>query len=109
MDFSEYQKLSKRTAIYPQIGHNVAYPTLGLAGETGEVADKVKKIFRDQGGEITDENREDISGELGDVLWYLAQIASELNLDLSAVAQKNLDKLMSRLERNKLSGSGDKR
>ena len=84
-------------------------PTLGLSGEAGEVAEKVKKVIRDKGGEFDDDTRLAICKELGDVLWYVAQIASELNLDLSNVAQGNLDKLADRAKRGKIKGNGDDR
>lgn len=109
MDFNFYQKKSRKTAIYPKRGKNFVYPTLGLAGESGEVAEKIKKILRDHGGKINKEHKQEISKELGDVLWYVAQIASELKLDLSQVAENNLEKLFSRYKRNKIKGSGDNR
>lgn len=109
MTFKEYQVSSQKTALYPNKGNNFVYPTLGLAGETGEVAEKVKKIIRDKNGIVEETDREEIKKELGDVLWYMSQIASELGLDLDTVAQTNLDKLMSRLERNMIGGSGDNR
>jgi NTP pyrophosphatase (non-canonical NTP hydrolase) len=80
---------------------------LGLANEAGELAGKVKKIFRDKGGMIGAEDRAALKGELGDVLWYLAQICTELDLTLEEVAQANLDKLFSRLERGQIGGEGD--
>ncbi len=85
------------------------YPTLGLAGEAGEVAEKVKKVIRDKGGVFDNDARAAIAKELGDVLWYVAQIASELSLDLSNVAQGNLDKLADRAQRGQLQGNGDNR
>lgn len=109
MEFSEYQRLSRKTAVYPQAGNNMNYPTLGLCGEVGEVAEKVKKVFRDQDGVFTEENKQAIRKELGDVLWYVSQIASELNLQLDDVAQANIEKLYSRMDRGVLSGSGDNR
>jgi NTP pyrophosphatase (non-canonical NTP hydrolase) len=108
MELSEYQRLSRRTAQYPREAW-LAYPALGLAGEAGEVAEHAKKAIRDDGGEIAPERREAMAKELGDVLWYVAQIASELDLDLDEVAQGNLDKLLSRQRRGVLSGSGDDR
>ena len=95
MDFRDYQKLSRKTAIYPQKGKNFIYPTLGLAGEAGEVAEKIKKVLRDNQGIIDQPRKEEIAKELGDVLWYLAQIATELGLSLEEVAKDNL-KLSSR-------------
>lgn len=109
MELSEYQSKSRKTAIYPNVGDDIVYPTLGLAGEAGEVADKIKKIIRDNGGTVTDEHRHDIEKELGDVLWYIAQLSTELGLDLNNVAQQNLNKLVSRKERGVLGGSGDER
>ena len=107
MLLSDYQRLSRRTATYPGAGENIVYPTLGLAGEAGEVAEKVKKLLRDDAGVMTDERLQALAGELGDVLWYVAQVATEA--DLEEVAQANLDKLLSRQERGVLSGSGDSR
>lgn len=109
MEFNNYQTQSQETAIYPDKGNNFVYPALGLVGEAGEVADKVKKIIRDDEGEITTEKKEELRKELGDVLWYIAQTASEFDLDLEEIAQANLDKLKSRLEREQISGSGDNR
>jgi NTP pyrophosphatase (non-canonical NTP hydrolase) len=109
MLISEYQELSRRTATYPGAGDNIVYPTLGLAGEAGEVAEKVKKLLRDDGGVMSDDRREALAGELGDVLWYVAQVATEARLDLEEIAQGNLDKLLSRQQRGVLSGSGDSR
>lgn len=109
MEFNEYQQQSHKTAVYPVIGQGFVYPALGLAGESGEVVEKIKKIFRDQQGIVGDEQRQAVAKELGDVLWYLAQLATELDLDLNQVAQDNLDKLFSRQQRGQLHGSGDER
>jgi len=109
MDFTTYQVKSRRTAKYPAIGHPVIYPTLGLANEAGEVAGKVKKIFRDKGGVIGEPEREALKGELGDVLWYIAQVCTELEISLDEVAEGNIEKLYSRLERGKIGGDGDDR
>jgi NTP pyrophosphatase (non-canonical NTP hydrolase) len=109
MELSEYQSLSRRTATYPRAGEDLTYPALGLCGEAGEVAEKVKKTLRDDGGVLTDERREALSRELGDVLWYLSQLATEAGLDLEEIAAENLDKLFSRQERDVLRGSGDDR
>ena len=108
MELSEYQRLSRSTAEYPR-REALTYPALGLAGEAGEVADHAKKVIRDDGGEVTPQRREAMAKELGDVLWYVAQLASELGLELEQVAQDNLDKLLSRQRRGALSGSGDER
>ncbi len=109
MDLSEYQTRSRATAVYPDAGDNLLYPTLGLCGEAGEVAEKVKKMVRDDAGVLTDERRAALAKELGDVLWYLAQLATEAELDLDVIATANIEKLMSRQRRNVLQGSGDDR
>ena len=108
IELSEYQQLSRRTAQYPRDAW-LAYPALGLAGEAGELADHAKKTIRDDGGEVSDERRAAIAKELGDVLWYVAQLASELGLELEDIALENLEKLFSRQRRGVLSGSGDDR
>jgi NTP pyrophosphatase (non-canonical NTP hydrolase) len=107
MRLSDYQARSRATAIYPGAGDNLLYPTLGLCGEAGEVAEKIKKMVRDDDGVLSAERRAALSHELGDVLWYLAQLATEAGLDLDEVAGENLDKLLSRQRRAVLSGSGD--
>lgn len=109
MTFNEYQEKTRKTAVYPDLGHNFIYPTIGLAGETGEVAEKIKKIIRDRGGLVSESDRIEIRKELGDVLWYLAQISSEIGLDLETVAHGNIEKINSRLERGCLHGQGDNR
>lgn len=109
MNFNEYQNKARETAIYPDLGSNFVYPTLGLSGEAGEVAEKIKKVIRDKGGKISDETRADLQKELGDILWYTAQLATELNISLEDVASGNIEKLHSRQQRNKLHGSGDDR
>jgi NTP pyrophosphatase (non-canonical NTP hydrolase) len=109
MDLRTYQTRSRATALYPGVGTNPIYPTLGLCGEAGEVADKVKKVIRDRGGVFDAGVREALRLELGDVLWYVAQLATELDLDLDDVATANLDKLASRAARNVIGGSGDDR
>jgi NTP pyrophosphatase (non-canonical NTP hydrolase) len=106
---SEYQQRSRATAVYPDAGDNLTYPALGLCGEAGEAAEKVKKALRDDGGVLTGERRTALAGELGDVLWYVAQLATEAGLDLDTLAQDNLAKLLSRQERDVLQGSGDLR
>lgn len=109
MDFKEYQEKSRKTALYPEVGNNFVYPTLGLAGEAGEVAEKIKKVLRDKGGVIDDDTKKDIQKELGDVLWYVSQIASELKLSLNDIAEGNIKKLYDRMDRGVLGGSGDNR
>jgi NTP pyrophosphatase (non-canonical NTP hydrolase) len=108
VEFSDYQRLSRRTAEYPREAW-LAYPALGLAGEAGEVAEHAKKTIRDDGGAVNAERRVAMAKELGDVLWYVAQLASELELDLDGIAEENLQKLLSRQRRGVLSGSGDDR
>lgn len=107
MNFQEYQEQSRSTAIYKD---KVIYPALGLCGETGEVAEKIKKRLRDADSNFTDAKfLEEISKEIGDVLWYIANLSTDLNLDLCTIALHNLDKLNKRKLENKLSGSGDNR
>ena len=109
MDFQLYQERCRATARYPDAGANPIYPTLGLCGEAGEVADKVKKVLRDRQGNFSPEVIADLQLELGDVLWYVAQLATELGLELEQIAQTNIDKLASRAARNVIGGSGDRR
>ncbi|NMC63085.1 MAG: nucleoside triphosphate pyrophosphohydrolase family protein [SAR324 cluster bacterium] len=109
MDFNEYQRLSRLTALYPNQGSNYIYPTLGLCGESGEVSEKIKKVIRDRKGQIDEGIRSEIAKELGDVLWYMAQLATELGLSLDDVACANIEKLASRKQRNMIHGSGDNR
>ncbi len=104
-----YQEIANETAIYPNKGDNLSYPTLGLCGEAGEIANKVKKIYRDHDGVLSDEYREMLADELGDCLWYVAAIATELKVSLGAVAIRNVEKLKDREERGALSGNGDNR
>jgi len=103
MDFKEYQLKAVSYAVYPAT-HKVLYPTLGLCGEAGEVAEKVKKQVRD--GVFS---RHETAKELGDVLWYLANLANDLGYSLHEIAENNIEKLESRKERNVIQGSGDNR
>ncbi|MBK9164746.1 MAG: nucleoside triphosphate pyrophosphohydrolase family protein [Acidobacteria bacterium] len=96
MTFEEYQSAASKTALYPRRLENLEYPTLGLAGEAGEVANVVKKIQRDHGGVLNDDTRAKLKDELGDVLWYISACADELGLTLSEVAAYNVDKLAKR-------------
>jgi len=105
--FETYQKESRKTWNVIEMNHPIVYPTMGLTNEVGELAGKIKKIFRDKNGIISEEDRQALKGELGDVMWYFTQICTELNLSLEEVAQANIDKLASRLERNKIQGDGD--
>ena len=109
MDFKTYQEQARLTAQYPNLGSNIIYPTLGLVGEAGEVAEKVKKVIRDKNGIFDDEEKEGIKKELGDVLWYLSNLCIEFNFTLDEVALQNLEKLRIRAEKGKISGSGDDR
>jgi NTP pyrophosphatase (non-canonical NTP hydrolase) len=112
-DFEQYQLNTAKTAIYPDAGEGtliaVNYVTIGLANESGEVLGKVKKAWRDDDRKITDERREMILDEAGDVLWYLARVADELGVSLQQIADRNLEKLFGRLERGTLGGSGENR
>ena len=109
MNFTDYQQKSRATAKYPVIGHGVIYPTLGLVNEAGEVAGKIKKVFRDKNGEITAETREALKAELGDVLWYISQVCTELDISLEDVAEANIAKLLDRQARGRIQGDGDNR
>ena len=109
MDFTSYQEDSRKTWNLVRTDHPIVYPTLGLTNEAGEVAGKIKKIFRDRGGEVSEDDRNALKEELGDVLWYLTQICTELDLSLEEVAEKNISKLFSRLERGTIQGDGDYR
>jgi NTP pyrophosphatase (non-canonical NTP hydrolase) len=109
VQLSDYQQRSRATAVYPDAGDNLTYPVLGLCGEAGECAEKVKKAIRDDGGVLSEERRAALAAELGDVLWYVAQLATEAELDLDALAEDNLAKLLSRQDRGVLQGSGDAR
>ena len=109
MNFDDYQIEARKTAMYPDVGFNLIYPTLGLNGEAGEVAEKIKKILRDDHNQQTPEFRDAICKELGDVLWYVAALCSELGISMSLVAADNIAKLTDRSIRDVLSGSGDNR
>ena len=108
LTFDDYQRQAKKTAIYPKSA-GVMYPALGLTGETGEVANKVKKIVRDGYANSPPDWKEQISHEIGDVLWYCAALASDLGLSLGGIATENANKLSGRKERGTLGGSGDSR
>ncbi len=106
MKLNDYQHRANETAIYPE---GLNYPILGLAGEAGELCNKYKKILRDKGGEAGTTDIDHMAKELGDVLWYVAQIATELETDLETIARVNLMKLGDRKDRGVLGGSGDER
>ena len=109
MDFNTYQKKARLTAQYPNLGSNNIYPTLGLVGEAGEVAEKVKKVIRDKNGLFDEESKVGIKKELGDVLWYLSNLCTELGYSFDDVALQNLEKLKLRAINGRISGSGDDR
>ena len=109
MDFNTYQKNARLTAQYPNLGSNYIYPTLGLVGEAGEVAEKVKKVIRDKKGLFDDESKKGLKKELGDVLWYVSNLCTEFNYSLDDIALENLEKLKLRAAKGKISGSGDDR
>ena len=126
LSFNNYQKLMTQTAIYPDtnvvhphkgiVGANYIYPALGLVDEAGEVAGKVKKILRDKIGQIRNDDgvidpeiTDMITKELGDVLWYVSQLAREFEIKLQDVANANVEKILSRQERGVIQGSGDNR
>lgn len=118
--FDEYQKEAHRTAVYPPVYMDngplfeksqvdIIYPTLGLVGEAGEIANKVKKVIRDTNGHVSVVRKNELAAELGDVLWYLAETCTALGVNLSKVAEYNLNKLAKRAESGTLKGSGDNR
>jgi len=132
MNFKEYQEKAHATADYPMtqivlppdkgtdnMGNayvystihdvNFIYPAMGIMGEAGEVGEKLKKVFRNKNGKFEEEDIKSISKELGDVMWYIAEIASLLNLNLEDIAKENIEKLESRYERNKIKSEGDDR
>ena len=110
LDFATYQQAAFKTAVYPNRGQgNWTYAGLGLAGETGEVCEKLKKTLRDHGGVMSEDRKAALKKELGDVLWYLATLCTELGLNLQDVAEENLAKLAVRQRDSKLHGEGDDR
>ena len=122
MTFNEYQAAARTTAKYTDVAEqlnigdsglkrflNLQYAALGLAGEAGEIANKVKKIYRDKSCTVTDEARQELKKEVSDCLWYCAAVASELDYALDDIATENIAKLQSRLERGVITGSGDNR
>lgn len=111
MRANEYQSAANETAMYPDPGGmgGLTYVVLGLASEAGEVAGKIKKVLRDKGGVLDGPTRLALAGEVGDVCWYVAQVATELGFTLEDVMAANLTKLASRKERGVITGSGDSR
>lgn len=108
LTFNKYQEKALKTAIYPD-KYKVMYTTMGLTGEAGEVANKVKKVYRDRGGVVDDKTRTELAAEIGDVLWYCACLCSDLGLSFNSVALNNLHKLEQRDKNDTLAGSGDSR
>lgn len=113
MEFNDYQKECRKTdvgtsaqdCIYP----GWLYYVLGIAGESGEFAEKVKKLFRDNNGVIDDEFKAKVIKECGDILWYMARFLDQFDITLNEVAEENITKLLGRMERNKIHGDGDNR
>ncbi len=106
MNLDDYQNKARETAIYKDA---IVYPALGLNGEAGEVAEKVKKMLRDDYGKLSEDRRMALVKEIGDVMWYLANLCSDLDVSLSYVAEQNLKKLAERKAKNKIQGDGDER
>ncbi len=114
MTFEEYQKVAKTTDLSGSTSHAITSPhffnkLLGLVGETGEIAEKFKKIYRDKNCEFDAESKAEMEKELGDVLWYVSVICSYLGISLDDVASNNIEKLLSRKNRGTLHGNGDNR
>lgn len=113
IDFVDYEVATRSTAIYPSAGSGsydaLQYVALGLVGEAGEVAGKIKKIYRDKAGVVSEDDAKELAKEIGDVLWYAARFADELGINLEEIAKGNLEKLASRKERGVIGGSGDNR
>lgn len=116
MNFNEYQKLALKTDSYPNSGKNIKVTelaflnkVLGLVGESGEVAEKIKKILRNQDGEMSAEDKQELIKELGDVLWYIAALTSYLGFDFDTVAKNNINKIQDRAKRGVIKSQGDNR
>lgn len=109
MTLNEYQAQAAKTSLMQDNEKLLIYTALGLNGEAGEIAEKVKKVLRDHDGDISKLDKDDITKELGDVLWYLAMFAQSIGISLEEVATKNVEKLASRHARGVIHGSGDNR
>jgi NTP pyrophosphatase (non-canonical NTP hydrolase) len=109
LTFEDYQIQARKFAVYPKIGDSWIYPVLGLSGETGELCEKIKKIYRDKDGEFAITDIDNIKKELGDILWYVSALANEFDIPLEDIANTNIEKLSSRHDRGVLQGSGDNR
>lgn len=108
MTLNEYQQAALETAVYPK-EYRIIYPALGMTGEAGEVADKVKKVIRDNDKTFTDDKKREIAMEISDVMWYCATLANDLGYTLEEIGIMNIEKLKSRKERGVIGGSGDNR
>lgn len=108
MELNEFQQIAMSTAIYPNDG-KISYLALALCGEAGEVADKVKKVLRDKGGCYSEKDKREIALELGDCMWYIANLASAIGYPLDDIAEMNRKKIEGRVRRGTLHGSGDER
>ena len=108
MDFNTYQETAVETAIYPDT-HRILYPALGMAGEAGEVANKVKKIIRDGTENLPEDWKDQLASEIGDMLWYCAALSNDIGIPLALIAAQNRDKLLARKQKGTLQGSGDTR
>ncbi len=111
MDFNEYQKQASQTATFEgkQEEFKLMYLALGIAGEAGEIAEKIKKIIRNDNGVVSDEKRDSLKQEIGDVLWYLSQLARVLDIPFADAAQANIKKILDRQARGVLKSTGDTR
>lgn len=107
MDFNEYQEKARETAVYP-IYTRIFYPALGLSGEIGETCNLIKKIYRDDNGQITEERKDKLKSEISDIFWYLASLCSDLGFKMNDIAEYNIAKLKKRKENNTLKGSGER-
>lgn len=108
MELNKYQQLVETTRIYPE-DMKIVYPCLGLSGEVGEVCDRIKKIYRDKEGVFSYYDKQEIAKEMGDVLWYLASLATDLDLNMNDIAFTNTQKILNRKQNGKISGNGDNR
>jgi NTP pyrophosphatase (non-canonical NTP hydrolase) len=109
MNLNDYQRFVDQNSFYQSKGNKIIYPTLGIVGEAGEVAEQVKKLIRDDGGKLTEDRRKGIVLELGDVLWYMASLCVELGIDFDDVATINIEKIRDRQKRGTLHGDGNNR
>ena len=108
MTFNEYQEKSLITAIYPT-NYKIVYPVLALNGEAGEVAEKIKKVLRDNNGNFSKDKCQEIAKELGDCLWYISAIANDIGYSLDEIAEMNINKIVNRQQNNQIHGNGDDR